>query len=653
MFLLLKISERDILRINQWIINLCHESLVKKQADELEYYALEHLSTHLFLTAMNSQETGVALKKLAYDTTHWDRQIELSKGFDWSKKMLNAMLQWAMKWDHNQILECALCKVDLHYLEQNDAQKIVALVVNGEIEVALSRIETFGGADEEGLKRKFILYMLCLMEITLFNGKEKPFRKTAIEKLLNHLDEQIPAGVLDWNNFFPSYLMFQMACEWAELGLDYLIVYKRTDDWEKDWIIEKGPYNAIAMQVLKKCAHGISDDYERNSALMYFAVELGKQGQIKKSLAIARGISYEYLKISALAVIAVELSNHGQVQEALAIARGISHEGQKSRALKNIAAELSKQGQVEDSAVVMKEALDIARATSDDYWKSSALSDIAVELSKQGQVQEALTTARAISEKDRKITAFKNIAVELSKQGQVQEALAIARGISDDHEKISVLKNICVELSKQGQVEVSAAIMQEALAISNCISAGYWKGSALANIAAELFKMGKVKEALAIARGITHEGQKCRALKNIAVEFSKQEDWTAAENTGLEIPQITKRHDCWREFAVETVKVSAWQKALESVTRLQSQEAQLFYLKGWAKEINQMDVNGDCLVRALPMLSEDSGSIETLLQKYAVREVAFGNPSKELTARLNRTLNIQWFLDIKNSNSAI
>jgi hypothetical protein len=42
----------------------------------------------------------------------------------------------------------------------------------------------------------------------------------------------------------------------------------------------------------------------------------------------------------------------------------------------------------------------------------------------------------------------------------------------------------------------------------------------------------------------------------------------------------------------------------------------------------------------------DTASIENLLQKHALLQVCFGNPSGELTNRLNRTLNIQWALDI-------
>jgi hypothetical protein len=55
---------------------------------------------------------------------------------------------------------------------------------------------------------------------------------------------------------------------------------------------------------------------------------------------------------------------------------------------------------------------------------------------------------------------------------------------------------------------------------------------------------------------------------------------------------------------------------------------------------------------ALPLLLRDSFGSELLLQKHAVHVVTTGSPSIELVSRLNRTLNIQWALDIKNSFSA-
>ncbi|MFM7748510.1 MAG: hypothetical protein ACKO7X_11400, partial [Bacteroidota bacterium] len=212
-FVLQKISQDHLSRCNHALIQKSSLALQSKSGDEWERYALEHLSTHLLTAAMGNKDAS-ELKALAYSTAHWNRQIEISKGFEWSKRMLNDMMLWASKYDDDEVIECALNKVDLYHMEQNDAPRIVELVAQNDIETALQRIESFGGNDKEGLQRKFILYMLCLMELTLLDSKDKPFRRDAIEKLLSHLDDILPIdySASKWHDFFPSYLMFLMVC---------------------------------------------------------------------------------------------------------------------------------------------------------------------------------------------------------------------------------------------------------------------------------------------------------------------------------------------------------------------------------------------------------------------------------------------------------
>ena len=551
---LMKEHTREVKAAQQRIISFCG-TWKELEGTWEQRYALEHCAVHLNESAI--EQHGADLLKLIYDKEYHTTQKRVLQGFDASIALFRtALLKASEVKRFDELLEAGLSLVDLKYEEGNDGPQIVAMVANGEIDLALKRIESFGDDGKTGVQRKFILYILCLMELTLLESKEKPFRKTAIEKLLNHLDEQLPVdhSILTWNHFFPSYLMFQMACKWAELGLDYLIVYRRTDDWEKDWIKEKGPYNAISLQVLKECARGISDDMEKSGALKEISVELSKLGQVEESALV--------------------------MQESLSIARGISDDWSKSRALKEISVELSRLGQVEESALVMQESLSIARGISDDMEKSRALKEISVELSKLGQVEESALV--------------------------MQESLSIARGISDDIEKSLALKEISVELSKLGQVE----------------------------------------ESLSIARGICVDMEKSRALKEISVELSRQEEWVLAEKIGWEIKEISPRQACWEEIAIKAVQVFSWQKALDSLTSLESQEAQRFYIKGWVKAIDLLEVNENCLMQALPLLSNDSVSIESFLQKYAIREFGLGNPSNVLTSRLNGTLNLNWLSDI-------
>jgi hypothetical protein len=243
-YILSAISQNEFEVINNRIISLSQNALVNRSNDEWEYYALEYLSNHLFVESMISGN-GDILKEIAYDTAHWNRQIEISKGFEWSKKMLNEMMHWAAKYDDEEVIECALNKVDLHHMEQNDAPRIVELVANNDIETALQRIEAFGGNDKEGLQRKFILYMLCLMELTLLESKDKPFRKEAIEKLLRHLDANIPEDhyLFNWSLFFSEFLIFIITKQLVLDNVDYSLIYKRTQGWSGNWIRSINDYN--------------------------------------------------------------------------------------------------------------------------------------------------------------------------------------------------------------------------------------------------------------------------------------------------------------------------------------------------------------------------------------------------------------------------
>jgi tetratricopeptide (TPR) repeat protein len=529
-FLLQKISQGHFTACNEAIIQNCQTALIAKTVDEWEFYALEHLSLHLLIQTMESKDAA-ALKTLAYDTTHWNRQVEISKGFEWSKRMLNDMMLWASKYDDDEVIECALNKVDLHHQEQNDAPRIVELVAQNDIEMALQRIEAFGGNDKEGLQRKFILYMLCLMELTLLDSKDKPFRKDAIDKLLKHLDENLPVdhSVLNWNDFFPSYMMFQMACEWAEMGLDYLILYKRTNDWENDWILDKGPYGDKQFEVLFECVRIINDVYQRSSLLAAISTELSKQRKlelvsstIEEAIECARSISEEADKSRAWKKISIELTKQNKLEVALEYVEGIYDETIKSRALEDISTELVNQGKI-------KEALVCTQGIPDGSLKSGSLAAISNDLAKRGQIEEALVCARGIPNELIKSDTLAAISNYLAKRGKIEEALVCARGIPNELIKSGTLAAIDTERVKQGKPEDAASAIQEALTCARNISDESYKSHALAVISTELLKQGmnddaasEMQAALACARGIIDEKDKSRSMVAISTELTKQ-----------------------------------------------------------------------------------------------------------------------------------
>lgn len=114
-----------------------------------------------------------------------------------------------------------------------------------------------------------------------------------------------------------------------------------------------------------------------------------------------------------------------------------------------------------------------------------------------------------------------------------------------------------------------------------------------------------------------------------------------AEIVALEIQQISWRQNCWKEIGK-----TAWELALKGVQTFKSDEARLLYLRGWSKQVAAENVTAECVAVSLPFIIRDSESIENLLQNHALHGIFFSNIGGERINRLNRTLNIQWALDI-------
>ena len=252
-YLLQKLSEKEIHALHEKLIGRLEKAIEEQNADEFEWYGLEFLAGHLGLSAMLNGD-GKKLIELAYSQTHWQRQLKISKGYFWTKNGLKEVMSWASKYNDDEVIECGLQMVDLHHHEQNAAPQIVALVAEGDFDAALKRIEQFGGNDKEGLQRKFILYMLCLMELTLLDSKDKPNRKVGIEKLLKHLDEQLPIdhSVLNWNDFFPSKLMFDILIGVYKQNISFRLIIQRSNYFDLNFLNELKVLTDVEINVIKE-----------------------------------------------------------------------------------------------------------------------------------------------------------------------------------------------------------------------------------------------------------------------------------------------------------------------------------------------------------------------------------------------------------------
>ena len=252
-YLLQKMSEGEIHTLHEKLISQLEQAIEEQKADEFEWYGLEFLTSYLLILAMLNGG-GKKLIELAYSQTHWQRQLKISKGYSWTNNGLKQVMTWASKYNEDEVIECGLQMVDLHHQEQNAAPQIVALVAEGDFDAALKRIEQFGGSDKEGLQRKFILYMLCLMELALLESKDKPFQKDGIEKLLEHMDDHLPVdhSVLSWNDFFPSKLMFEILKGLFKLNISLRLIINRSSYFDLNFLIKSEALTELEIKLIQE-----------------------------------------------------------------------------------------------------------------------------------------------------------------------------------------------------------------------------------------------------------------------------------------------------------------------------------------------------------------------------------------------------------------
>lgn len=520
-FILQKVSAHQFEKCNEQIIHQCQLALQAKTGDEWERYALEFLSTHLLIQAMDSQD-GETLKSLSYNTTHWNRQIEISKGFGWSKRMLNDMMLWASKYDDDEVIECALNKVDLHHLEQNDAPRIIELVAQNDIETALQRIESFGGNDKEGLQRKFILCMLCLLELTLFESKTQPWRKEAIETILKFVDDNLSEdnSALDWTYFFPDFIIFRIALELSKLEITEIGFYNK-----RLKLIDFLPelFSREQLNCAVQLVNQEVDAFKKCTSLIEISKELKRKDKnfesnefLDQAVKNASDISNGDQKVSALVDISVEYYKRGDyefaktlIYNALEYAR-INFEGTNlDNVLERILVGLSHQG-------FMNTAIECFEEIGDKEAKNRLAVEISIGYLKNNLIDDAIKYLnKIIDSEDKKFDAL-IIYSEMVKQGRSVEAIKHVNEINDEGFKIWCLEEIAKEYSNQG-------LLNEALDFVNSIDDQYDKVDVLTCIYLNFAKFGMIGKALSFIGELEDEFSKEIALKELFLESVKHD----------------------------------------------------------------------------------------------------------------------------------
>jgi hypothetical protein len=502
-YILQKVTGLDIRTFNDQIISLCEKALKEKSGNEKEIYALEFLSTHLYINAMQDKEQGAKLKSLAFSQTYWERQIKASKSFEWSKRMLNEMMAWASKFDEEEVIECALQKVDLHHQEQNDAPGIVQLVADGEIETALERIQKFGGEDLKHKEREFRLIIVLILDNLFVSNKAELDIKKRILPLSNRLSE------FSLNFFWPDtvdcYTIFKVSFELHKLGFlsDFLLItnFEINFDWiqetndlsndEINYLISISNNSIFPMNAINICC------FVSTLLFRYKNFEKSKN-QIEYALKVANSLP-KLAKEQAYFIICKQLIFQNKRKFFIKLLSEITFEYRKHELIKWFIAQLS----ITSSK---KRTNYFIYLIKDEVFKSKLNRFISIQAKEKGLIKRVMNTEMLeVSSFDKiKITScfltfnqkyFTNIEFEFTLTSMI---IKINESRGDPKIKAKSLL-LCIsalrgKLKKNDSIEYLYKLIKDI----EKIKFSDWKNEIFNNVSAEMLKQKKYSEAIVV-----------------------------------------------------------------------------------------------------------------------------------------------------------
>jgi len=461
-------------------------------------YALEYYAVHL--SESQKEEHSDLLINLIHDHSYIEEQKKVLRSFDASNHLLRLALSRACEKEREEnVLEAALSLIDLKYEEANDAPRIVEMVSRGEIDMALKRIIRFGQDDEEGLRYRFLLYMLCLMELTLLVPPKTDFRREAIQKLLLNMDENMAEhyGSVIFDDMIPGYLMFRILAVLSEMGLDYSRLISSGKNWDLVWIKEKGPYSEYEYEVLSELLNQAPSNDKIRSGI---AIAYAKDRMIDVAVTLISEINDLKIKIITKVHFAEELYKYSinekacdSLYEAFILCSELDDEFDKNTGLKAIAFQFSKQQKYD-------EAIRVAAKIDDTLFQCKALMEIAGICYEHGDISEYHTILTNASE--------------------------LANSIEEPSTRAKILTIAGFKLLNSNSSERALYYAETAYSAANLTSNKYSRSSALIEVAGLFFDLGLVEKAKSILQEANNSiylveelNEKCWALNELGNRF--------------------------------------------------------------------------------------------------------------------------------------
>jgi hypothetical protein len=255
-YLLQKLSEREVVVLNKRIIQFLSLQFNVAQKNESVLYCYQYLHFHAFVAAKINSDSAL-LSDLCLSDSFKQRQFNLSGFYDWEEQLMSYGIEdFAIKKDpYCQQIVFEKTKI---ISKKKNIDLILSLIRNGEIELVL---RFFQNNHEIHLyARVELAYFYILSFFEIFENHNWNFikKKEIAFKLLEIFKENFYWDFGYWlSSFVDVNISFRLHCYFEQYGLDFLIIAKLSFDstYKIFDFASNSELKFIQMEILLKSLH--------------------------------------------------------------------------------------------------------------------------------------------------------------------------------------------------------------------------------------------------------------------------------------------------------------------------------------------------------------------------------------------------------------
>ena len=230
-YLLQKLSERDIADLNELIVDYLKQKVHLSKSNESVQYCYQHLGFHLYLSGFLFNN-GDLLGYYCLDDEFKKKQFEVSGYFDWEETLLTFGIEYFAFIDDSICERIVFEKAKIQF-KKKDINLILALVRSGEMEIVFRFFENLRETDYILRVETAYFYFLSFFEI--FEkldwdfGQRKYYASSLLEIFQNNFRWD---GGMTISQYVDVNISFRLHCYFLQYELDFnsIAVLSEFDD---------------------------------------------------------------------------------------------------------------------------------------------------------------------------------------------------------------------------------------------------------------------------------------------------------------------------------------------------------------------------------------------------------------------------------------